>query len=280
MPHPERLLNTLHQAVQAFRSTPGRSGRLVRLPAGVEVLVAGDMHGSVENFRSLLKVADLPNHPCRRLILQEVVHGPFRYPDGSDKSHQLLDVVAALKCQYPDRVHFLLGNHELAQWRRQSVSKNDVNQTQLLTAGVHHAYGEWDDAILGAYDELFASADLAVRTDNRVFVSHSLPSALKLANFRREDLERDSRPEDLDNHGAVYALVWGRDTRPTTVQEFLARVDADLLVSGHIACDDGFDAPNDRQLIVDCAETPAGYVLFPTDRPLTHEELVGCVRTF
>ena len=44
--------------------------------------------------------------------------------------------------------------------------------------------------------------------------------------------------------------------------------------------DTGFDVPNDRQLIVDCAESPAGYVLFPADRPLTHSELVGCIRTF
>ena len=56
-------------------------------------------------------------------------------------------------------------------------------------------------------------------------------------------------------------------------------MDADLLVSGHIACDDGFDVPNDRQIIIDCAECPAGYLLFPTDRPLTHAELVGCLRT-
>ncbi len=55
MPQPDRLLNTLHQAARAFRDTPGRSGHRVRLPAGAEVLVAGDMHGSVENFRLLLR---------------------------------------------------------------------------------------------------------------------------------------------------------------------------------------------------------------------------------
>ena len=57
-------------------------------------------------------------------------------------------------------------------------------------------------------------------------------------------------------------------------------MDAGLLVSGHIASEKGFDVPNDRQVIIDCAESPAGYVLFPADRPLTHAELVGCVRTF
>jgi hypothetical protein len=51
------------------------------------------------------------------------------------------------------------------------------------------------------------------------------------------------------------------------------------LVSGHIPTDTGFDTPNTKQLIVDCCDSPAAYVLFPADRPLTHAELVGCVKT-
>jgi hypothetical protein len=208
--------------------------------------------------------------------LQEVVHGPFQYPRGGDKSHQLLDLVAALKCQYPDRVHFLPGNHELAQATGRPVAKGDADYNELFVEGVRTAYGARADEVYAAYLDLIAAAPLAVRTANRVFVSHSLPSALKMAYFRLEDIERDSRPEDLDNHGAAYALVWGRDTRPATVQEFLAKVGADLLVTGHVPCDAGFFAPNDRQLILDSLGAPAGYCLFPADRPLTHAELVQC----
>ena len=79
---------------------------------------------------------------------------------------------------------------------------------------------------------------------------------------------------------ALGTMTWGRDTDPQNVGDFLHKMDAGLLVSGHIASEKGFDVPNDRQVIVDCAESPAGYVLFPADRPLTHAELVGCVRTF
>ena len=97
-----------------------------------------------------------------------------------------------------------------------------------------------------------------------------------MANFHYEDLLRDSRPEDLDLHGPVYALVWGRDTRPANVATFLQKVDADLLVTGHIPLDTGFAAPNDRQLILDSLGSPAGYALFPADKPLTHATLTHC----
>jgi hypothetical protein len=253
-------------------------GRVIRLPAGAEVLVAGDMHGSVENFRLLLKAADLAGHTARHLVLQEVVHGPFRYAGGGDKSHQLLDLIAALKCQYPGRVHYLLGNHELAQWQKQRIGKGDVDQNQIFQAGVAEAYGDQADAIYAAYESLFAAANLAVTTANRVLICHSLPSAKHLAAFDWSVLEREElRPEDLVLGGAVHSLVWGRDLGQAHVENFLKKVDADLLISGHIPCDQGYMVPNDRQIILDALGTPACYCLFPTDRPLTQPELLSMI---
>jgi hypothetical protein len=278
MPQPERVLHTLHQAIRAFRQTPGRSGRLVRLPAGAEILIAGDMHGSVENFRLLLKRAELARQPGRHLVVQELVHGPFRYPAGGDKSHQLLDLIAALKCQFPDRIHYLLGNHELAQWRRQAIGKGDVDQNEVFRAGIENAYGSFAAEIEMAYDELFAAANLAVRTTNRVLLSHSLPSARILPSFEPALLEEENPPpEAWQLGGALHALVWGRDLREDTAAAFLHKLDADWLITGHIPCPEGYQTPNSRQLILDALGTPACCCLFPTDRPLTREELLSGV---
>jgi hypothetical protein len=280
MPNPDRLLHTLRQAVAAFRATAGRCGRLVNLQDVEDVLIAGDLHGNVENFRLLLKHAALDRQPRRHFILQEVIHGPFFYPDGSDKSHQLLDLTAALKCQYPDRVHFLLGNHELAQWRNHRIGKGDLDFNGLFRRGVDTAYGTRAAEIYHAYLDMLAVADLAVRTPNRVFMSHSLPSARHLEAFTLADLEREEyRDGDFVFAGPVHSLVWDRDTRPETVAGFLAKMDADFLITGHVPCPEaGHAEPNDRQLILDCLGTPACCCLFPTDRPLTLADLVGYVR--
>src|SRR5206468_429358 len=112
----------------------------------------------------------------------------------------------------------------------------------------------------------------------RIFLSHSMPSERHLERFTLADLEREDRlPEDLAWGGAVHSLVWGRDTRLSTVEAFLAKVDADLLVTGHIPADMGFQTPNERQLILDCMGGYGGYCLFPTDRPLTMEALLEYV---
>ena len=280
MPDPERLLTTLRRAADACRATPGRRGHVVALPEGAEVLVAGDLHGHLGNFQSLLKQADLSAQPRRHLVVQEIVHGPFRYPAGGDKSHQLVDLMAALKCQYPERVHYLLGNHELAQWTNQHIEKGDEELTNLFRAGVETAYRGRADEVYAAYLELFAVLPVALHTPNRVFLSHSLPSARRLAGFDLADLEKEMfAASDLELGGSVHALVWGRDTSAPNATAFLQKVDADLLITGHIPCDRGFFAPNDRQLILDALGATACCCLFPTDRTLTHPELLDFVRT-
>jgi hypothetical protein len=277
MPDPDRLLHTLRQASLSFRDTPGRRGRLVHLE-GQEVLVAGDLHGNVENFRRLLKRADLGNHPGRHLVVQELIHGPFRYPSGGDRSHQLLDLIAALKCQYPRQVHFLLGNHELAQRMQRRITKADEDLNALFREGVATAYGPRAGEIYAQYLELFDALPVALRTPNRVFLSHSLPPLAQLPGLDFTALEQDQpTPEELVPGGVTYALLWGRDLRPETATAFLEKVDADLLITGHIPCNGGFHAPNDRQLILDCLGEPAACCFFSMERPLSHAELLTCV---
>jgi len=282
MPAPDRMLTYLRQAIALVRATPGRRGHVVDLADCADVLVAGDLHGHVGHFQALLQAADLANHPGRHFVMQEAIHGKYRYPSGGDKSHQMVDLFAALKCQYPRRVHYLPGNHELAQWTGRKVMKADEDLNTLFEAGVTAAYGSQSGPqVYQTYLELFKALPVALRAPNRVLVSHSLPSGRALPLFDPARLGRDEyAAADLEPGGSVHSLLWGRDTSPATVAEYLRRMDADLLVSGHIANDAGFSVPNDRQVIVDCSESPAGYVVFPADRPLTHAELAACVQVF
>lgn len=279
MPDPEKLRRVLDRAAQAFAETPGRTGRFTRLPAGVEVLVVGDMHGHVDNFRKVLLTADLANHPRRHLVLQELIHGPFAYPMGGDKSHQVLDMTAALKCQFPDRVHYLMGNHELAQWQHHAISRGDVDQNGLFVDGVREYYGDAALYLMPAYERMLASLDLALRTENRIFLSHTYPSIKHQIDWHLKDLETSEIGfDDVHLGGRVHSLVWDRDHRQATAEAFLQRVDADWVVTGHIPHEAGYALPNDRQIILDAKGPQAGMCLLPTDRALTREEFVACVQ--
>jgi hypothetical protein len=280
MPDPVKMIALIRRASTLSRGTPGRRGAVVHLDDADEVMVVGDLHGNLTTFKQILMMAELAKRPKRHLVLQELVHGPFAYPDdGGDRSHQLVDVVAALKCQYPDRVHLILGNHELSELTGRSIGKNGVYLNALFQKGIETAYGAHAEAIRAAYMEFFAGLPLAVRTPNRVFICHTVPNAAHLDQFDVEVLKgRAWTDEDRARGGTVYAITWGRDTSQETSDRFAEIVDADLFITGHQPCDDGYRQANSRQLIIDGTDPCPACVIFPTHTPLTMEMLLEGVR--
>jgi hypothetical protein len=274
----ELRLQTIRRAIQAFRDTPGRRGRFIDLVDCDEVLVGGDLHGHLDNFRRLMQRADLGHHPRRHLVLQELVHGPFHYPSGGDKSHQLVELVCALKCQFPRQVHYLIGNHELAQATTRSIQKNENDLNDQFVQGVRIAYASGADEMYALYLDLWACIPFALRTAGGLFLSHSLPSAGTLLDFDPLLLEQDpTRDVDLAPGGALYGLVWGRDTRVETLESFLRKVGATHLVSGHIPCDQGFERPSPRHIILDSQGSPAAYCLLAAAAPIEPAQWQECI---
>ena len=145
--------------------------------------------------------------------------------------------------------------------------------------GVRAAYGRFGDEIYKSYLGLFAVLPIAIRTSNRVFLSHSMPNPAAMASFDPTGLARvDHEPADLLPGGLVFSMVWGRDTSPANVLAFLGKIDADWLVTGHIVCDQGFSIPNDRQIILDSSRSPAAYCLISSNDPLTFDDLKSSVK--
>ncbi|MFM7152278.1 MAG: metallophosphoesterase [Gemmataceae bacterium] len=270
----ETRLQTIRRAIAGFRSTPGRKGSRVDLHHAEDILISGDLHGHVENFRQIMQRADLGRHPRRHLLVQELIHGPFAYPGGGDKSHQLIDLICALQCQYPGRIHYLMGNHELAQWMDRPILKSEDDLNAHFRRGVDMGYGERAGEVYDLYRQVFAALPFAVRTEGRLLLSHSLPSSGMMERFDPAALSCDPlRPEDLEPRGSLYSLVWGRDTQPANVEAYLAKMDADLLISGHIALDEGFVQASQRHWILDCKGSPAAACLLPADRPVMPEQV-------
>jgi len=276
VPNPAKLLTILRQAARHLRSQPGRTGKYVDLADPDEVFVVGDLHGNLTNFKKVLQFAKLSLNPKRHVVLQELVHGPYTYPDGGGEgSHRLVDVVCAFICQYPGRVHYLLGNHELAQWTKREIAKANESLNALFSAGVLTAYGEAAEDMLQAYDELFASLPVVMRLPNRVILSHSLPGLRRLETWTLDQLRNEApSAEDYKLGGCVHAAVWGRDTDEATAKRYLEIMDAELLVTGHIPCDAGFATPNPYQVILDGKDENAQGLLIPTRESLTQEQLL------
>lgn len=281
MPDAAKVISTVQRAALLQKTHPGRKGRFLQLPPDDSILVAGDLHGHLDILRRILLKADLGKNTKRHLLLQEVIHGPFQYPDGSDKSHQALDLVAALICQYPGRVHFLPGNHEFAQIHGRLIMKNDHLLNESFNAGVRTAYGDKAPEVLDAYAQLIDSCPLALRTPNRVFLSHTLPKTASMEIFSMDIFNMTGlQKSDFGNGGLFYGLFWDRDTSEANTRNFLEKTDSDWLITGHIPCPEGFAQPSPHHFILDCHGFPAAIALFPLNQEFGPSGLGSSIEVF
>jgi len=276
----EQVIGMMTDAAQANLQTPDRRGVTVTLhsKAGDEVLVAGDLHGHRANFQAICRVAALDENPGRHLVMQEVLHGGPAYENGGCQSHQLLEDIARLKLKYPERFHFILGNHELAELMAYPIMKGGQLLNFIFRLGLDAAYGEHSRQVEEAYHTFIRSLPVAIRTPQKVFISHSLPENDRLRAFSPTCLTRDLDPADIGRGGAIFDLVWGRDFSQRNAEQFAKLVDARILIHGHEPSETGYSVPNDLQIIVDCSDRPACYLTFPLKGPVVQQDLIDCIQ--
>ncbi len=273
----ENVIDTYAKATEASRQTPGLEGNIIILTPELaeEVMVTGDLHGHRRNFNLIKKTAALDSNPRRHLLLQEVCHGGPTYPqNGGCMSHTMLEDVAQLKAKYPDRVHFILGNHELAELTDYPIQKNKQMLNLLFRLGLQQMYGPAIEKVREAFFAFLRSCPLAMRLPGGVFISHSLPENVDTQKFDKSVFTRELEESDYLERTGVFQLVWGRDYRSENARAFAELLGAKVLINGHDPCPEGFAAPNDVQIIIDCCGEQACYVILPTDREFSHAEVL------
>lgn len=247
-----------------------------------EVVVVGDLHGHINNFRKAYIFADLAKNPRRHLVVQELIHAIERDAAGMDYSHRLVDLIAAAICQFPGRVHYLVGNHELAQLTKRDIAKNDFTSlNQLYLAGVQSTYGEKFEEIYKAYEDFWEVLPFAIRLPNQIMLSHTMPPAKQIDKFQLETLMKPTRTmEELTLGGSFHSIVWGRDMSEATAAKYMEKVHARFFIAGHIPCEEGVVFPNPYQCIIDSKDEDGCMLLLPTNKEVAHGELKGMVKYF
>ena len=245
-----------------------------------EVMVTGDVHGHRRNFDRIRRIAALDGHPRRHLVLQEVCHGGPSYPhDAGCMSHTILEDVAALKAKYPERVHFILGNHELAELSDYPIQKNRQLLNLLFRQGLQQMYGpaaeEVRQAILRFLVELSAGGPAAAGSVHLAQLARGRrPSGIRPVGPRPR-----ARGRGLFRASGRFPAGVGPRLPPRERPGVCRTGRGQVLITGHEPCREGFVAPNDLQIILDCCGDKAAYVILPVGVELSHAEILERVRT-
>ncbi len=276
---PFEAIDVLNEAARANREDEFRKGSLLDLNDHGQVVMTGDLHGNLKNYRKLVKYASLDTTPARHIVLHELLHMPTLSPGDSDPSFWLTVEAARYKCEFPEQVHFLLGNHEIAQLTNRDIVKDGLYSIANFRQTVMKEYG--DDRgqdVMMAINEFILSMPLAARTPNRVFLSHSVPDSSQMVLFDPDIVHRKWRLQDALPGGSVYLLTWGRQRSVNHMNELARLYDVDTFITGHVQQDMGHDVVCERMIILASEHSHGVFLPFDLQKSCTVQTLTANIR--
>jgi hypothetical protein len=280
-PSADEVVETFGAAADENRMEPLRVEQVVHLPEEGELWMTGDLHDHRRNFDKLLKAADLAKNPQRHLILHELIHGDHYDASGAEESWITLFRAAALKCDFPQQVHFMLANHDLAQIHGKGIMKAGLSVCEAFTKGVKKAFEGQHNVVTVAISEFLLSLPLAVRASNGIFCCHSLPTDDQIDAFDFSIFDRPlTGPDYAQRSGPVYQLIWGRHMSPATVDKFAEEMKADLILTGHQPQEMGHATNGSKHLILASDHNQGVFLPIDLSKQYTLDMLVSRLQKF
>jgi len=250
---------------------------VVHLPADGSLILTGDLHGHRRNFEKIVSFADLANHPDRHVLFQEVIHGGPADARGACLSYRLLYDVVRYKLKYPDNVHVIMGNHDTAYINNSEVMKDG----REMNRAVHMAMAaEFKGAVADvelATKQLLFSQPLALRCENRLWVSHSLPADRFVEPFDPAILDRELKVNDIVRPGSAYLLTWGRKHSQAMLDRMAGLLDCDIFILGHQPQEQGWGRAGENLIILDSSHNHGCLLPIDLAQSYTVEQLLESI---
>jgi hypothetical protein len=248
---PDAAIEAFRRAALLNRQDPLLHGAMLEFPTSGQLVMTGDLHGHMRNFERLVKFCDLERYAVRHLILHELVHAEPESFSAPDMSIRLSVKAAEFKCRFPDQVHFLQSNHELAQLTGHEITKGGRCVLADFARGATADYGsDTVGNVLAALNDFIASFPYAAKTKNGIFIAHSLPNAREMDLFDPTFFEREPSPDDFLDDSDLYRLVWGRDHTPELLDRLGLAFNCEYFIVGHQPQDTGWFVLHNRLLII------------------------------
>ncbi|HWB20411.1 MAG TPA: metallophosphoesterase [Phycisphaerales bacterium] len=278
MRNAEAVIGLFERAAEAVRRCRWRVGSVVKLPASGRIVISGDLHDQPEHLRKIAEAGGLRAGSERHVVLQEVIHGE-RLMNGMDFSHRTLAKVAELVEGFPDQVHVVLANHELAQLTGRGVSKGAGNTVEQFSGALEYVFGDEYVSVEEAMKRFFRALPIAVRTESGILCSHSLPAPHEMAKFDFGLLERDLIDADYQPpSGAAHVMVWGRRHTAEQIETLSNQWGVKLFCVGHEHAEMGIEMRGPKHVVLNSDHSRGIVVEFDLAEEPTAEKAVERAR--
>jgi hypothetical protein len=274
---PQTIIDLLNEGIEASNADKFRRDNLICLPAEGSLILTGDLHGHRRNFERIIAFADLANNPDRHIVLQEIIHGGPEDSHGGCLSYLLLLDVVRYKLKFPDRVHVILGNHDTAFINNSEVMKDGREMNRAMCQAISREFPVNCAEIELAMKQYLFSQPLAVRTDSRIWVSHSLPGDRFIEKFDPQVFHRSMKINDVVRPGSAYLLTWGRRHSQALLDKLAGQFDIDVFVLGHQPQEAGWKQAGENLIIIASNHNHGCLIPIDLTQPYTVEQLVESI---
>ncbi len=250
-------------------------GSLVELPKKGKALIIADIHGNLTDFNKLMDIwKDFKKEDNHLVLIGDFIHA---IDHDKDESIELLETVKS-NFEKDTNFHVLLGNHEWSVITSVAIYKNmeDLNSTfEILLK--EKFQDKWLDK-LKEYQDFFRKLPIAVKTGNKVFISHAGPA--KEVNSI-EDVIHITDVSYLNNQ-KLLGLLWNRygDYDNNDIDSFLKNVGCQAMIVGHTPVD-GAKLIGEKQLILSSSLSRGNkaYIILDLEKKITNaQEIMKSVR--
>lgn len=288
----ESVCAALRAGAEANLSAACRKGSIDVISAPGRLIATGDLHDNPVHLAKLTALAGLDESNggatdvSTHLLLHEIIHSD-RLFNGMDFSFRALTKVAALKAAFPERVHVLLANHELAQVVGAGIIKDGVKVVEAFNLGVEYVFGDDAPAVTEAIGVFIKSMPLALRchcgpvgeSHHDILCAHSLPAPALMSRFDATVLSRDLTEADYEpRQGAAHLMVWGRGYDAEQIEDLVERWGVNMFILGHEKAENGAKFIPPCALVLNSDHERGVYLPIDLEHPPKAEEAAGLVR--
>ena len=201
------------------------------------ITIVGDLHGNVDD---LIRIFERCGYPPEKkyLFLGD-------YVDRGQYSVEVMILLLALKCKYPNNINLLRGNHETS-----SMSKS--------YGFYHECSRKYNHILYESFTDMFKVLPIAALVADVVFCVHGgiSPNLKSLKDFRKKP-----KPSEIFGDNIFTDLLWsdpncdlesgyvksprgsGYYFSGKSLNEFLKRNDLQFIIRSHEECSDGYKWP-------------------------------------
>lgn len=220
------------------------NGSLIELPKKGKAMVITDLHGNISDLNKYIDIwNDFKSQENHLIITGDFIHAMGIEDDNS------IEVINSLKnlVKKSNNVQILLGNHEWSVISELTLYKGGKNLSFNFESLLKNKYGKEWKKVLQKCVKCFKKLPLAVKTSNKVFISHAGPSK-KIKGL--EEIINIKRNGYLNNP-ILFDILWKRKNEYShkDLDNFLKVVGCNAMIVGHTPVN-GVEIVNNRQLIV------------------------------